>query len=86
MKIRKVGILTMIKDNKNVNNVMLKKLKIALSLTSDDMLEVFNVAGVNLSNSELSAVLRSEEQRNYKECGDRYSKNFLKGLAIKYRR
>lgn len=75
----------MIKDNKTVNNVMLKKLKIALSLTSEDMLAIFKIAGVNLSNSELSAVLRREDQRNYKECGDRYSKNFLKGLAIKYR-
>jgi uncharacterized protein YehS (DUF1456 family) len=76
----------MIKDNKTVNNVMLKKLKIALSLTSEDMLDIFKVVGVNLSNSELSAVLRREDQRNYKECGDRYSKNFLKGLAIKNRK
>ncbi len=76
----------MIKDNKTVNNVLLKKLKIALSLTSEDMLTIFKVAGANLSNSELSAVLRREDQRNYKECGDRYSKNFLKGLAIQYRK
>jgi uncharacterized protein YehS (DUF1456 family) len=75
----------MIKDNKAVNNVLLKKLKIALSLTGEDMLEIFKVAGVNLSNSELSAVLRREGQRNYKECGDRYARNFLKGLAIRYR-
>ncbi|MDD3172316.1 MAG: DUF1456 family protein [Herbinix sp.] len=75
----------LIKDNKAVNNVMLKKLKIALSLTSEDMLDIFNIAGVNLSNSELSAVLRREGQRNYKECGDRYTRHFLKGLAIKYR-
>ncbi len=74
-----------IKDNKAVNNVMLKKLKIALTLTSEDMLEIFKEAGVNLSNGELSAVLRKEGQRNYKECGDRYARNFLKGLAIRYR-
>ena len=75
----------MIKDNKDVNNVLLKKLKIALSLTSEDMLDILKVAGVNLSNSELSSVLRREGQRNYKECGDRYPRNFLKGLAIRYR-
>lgn len=79
-------LLFMIKDNKDVNNVLLKKLKIALTLTSEDMLTIFKLAGVNLSNSELSAVLRSSEQRNYKECLDRYSKNFLKGLAMKYRK
>lgn len=75
----------MIKDNKSVNNILLKKVKIALSLTGEDMLDIFKDAGTNLSNSELSAVLRREGQRNYKECGDRYARNFLKGLAIKYR-
>ncbi len=74
-----------IKDNKTVNNVVLKKLKIALSLTGDDMLLILKGAGSNLSNGELSAVLRREGQRNYKECGDRYVRNFLKGLAIRYR-
>jgi uncharacterized protein YehS (DUF1456 family) len=75
----------MIKDNKAVNNVLLKKLKIALSLTGEDMLAIIKSTGVNLSNSELSAVLRREGQRNYKECGDRYARNFLRGLAIRYR-
>ncbi len=75
----------MIKDNSTVNNVVLKKLKIALALTSEDILDIFNLAGASLSNSELSAVLRREGQRNYKECGDSYIKYFLKGLAIKYR-
>lgn len=76
----------MIKDNKAVNNVLLKKLKIALSLTSEDMLDIFKNAGITLSNSELSAVLRREGQRNYKECKDRYVRSFLRGLAIKYRK
>lgn len=75
----------MINNNKAVNNVFLKKVKIALSLTGEDMLDILNDAGANLSNSELSAVLRREGQRNYKECGDRYVRKFLKGLAIRYR-
>lgn len=75
----------MINNNKAVNNVFLKKVKIALSLTGEDMLNILNDAGANLSNSELSAVLRREGQRNYKECGDRYVRKFLKGLAIRYR-
>ncbi|MDF2543785.1 MAG: hypothetical protein K0S47_3503 [Herbinix sp.] len=76
----------MITNDRSVNNVLLKKLKIALSLTSEDMLEIFKLAGVNLSNGELSAVFRKEGQRNYKECGDRYARNFLKGLALRYRK
>lgn len=75
----------MIKNDQSVNNVLLKKLKIALSLTSDDILEILDETGVHISKSELSAVLRREGQRNYKECGDRYARNFLKGLAYRYR-
>lgn len=74
-----------IKDSKGVNNVLLKKVKIALSLTSEDMLQIFKSVGIELSNGELSAVLRKEGQRNYKECQDRYARNFLKGLTLKYR-
>lgn len=76
----------MIKEDWNVNNVFLKKVKIALSLTGEDMLEIFNNGGITLSNGELSAVLRREGQRNYKVCQDRYVRLFLKGLAVRYRK
>jgi len=36
----------LIKNSENLNNVLLKKLKIALFLTSDDMLDIFKAAGV----------------------------------------
>ncbi len=77
--------VSLVITNKNVNNILLKKIKIALSLTSDDMLGVLGNAGVEISKSELSAVFRKEGHRNYKECGDRYARNFLKGLAIAWR-
>ncbi len=74
-----------IKNNESVNNIILKKLKIALALTSEDMLDILEEAGVVITKGELSAVLRKEGHKNYKECGDRYARNFLKGLALKYR-
>lgn len=74
-----------IKDNGSVNNVLLKKLKIALALTSEDMLDILEEAGVIITKGELSALFRKEGHKNYIECGDRYARNFLKGLAIKYR-
>ena len=64
---------------------MLKKLKIALSLTSEDMIDILKSSEVYVSKGELSAVLRKKDHRNYRECGDKYARNFLKGLAIKYR-
>lgn len=76
--------LTLIRNN-NVNNILLKKLKIALELTSDDMLEVIDSAGLTVSKGELSAIFRKEGHKNYKECGDQLARNFLKGLALKYR-
>lgn len=69
----------------NINNIILKKLKIALSLKSEDMLHIFKLAGLELSPSELSAVFRKEDHKNYRECGDKYIRNFLKGLTIYYR-
>ena len=69
----------------NINNIVLKKLKIALSLTSQEVIDILGLAGVKISKGELSAVLRKEGHKNYKECGDRYLRNFLKGLAIQYR-
>jgi len=71
--------------NENPNNMLLKKLKIALSLTSEDMLEIIAKTGVIVTKGELSAILRKEGHKNYKECGDKYARNFLKGLAIQNR-
>lgn len=72
-------------NSHNANNLLFKKVKIALSLTSDDILDILTEAGIDISKGELSAVLRKEGHRNYKPCGDRYARNFLKGLALRYR-
>jgi uncharacterized protein YehS (DUF1456 family) len=74
-----------LKSTESVNNILLKRVKIALALTSEDMLDILASAGVNITKGELGAVLRKEGHRNYKVCGDRYARNFLKGLALKYR-
>lgn len=74
------------KPDKNLtNNMILKKMQIALGFRSDDMLKIFRLAGLEISNSELSALFRSKDHKNYKECGDKYMRNFLKGLTIYYR-
>lgn len=67
------------------NNMLLKKVKIALSLTSEDMLDLLYEGGVTVSKGELGAILRNPSHKNYKECGDRFARNFLKGLTSKYR-
>lgn len=69
----------------NANNLLLKKMKIALSLTTEEVHEIMEDAGGRLTKSELGAVLRKEGHRNYKACGDRYVRSFLNGLKIRYR-
>jgi uncharacterized protein YehS (DUF1456 family) len=72
-------------SNESMNNILLKKLKIALALTSEDMIDLLESAGVTITKGELSAILRKQGHKNYKECGDKYARNFLKGLTIKHR-
>lgn len=72
--------------NERSNNLLLKKLKIALQLTSEDMLEIFKTAEFTVTKGEISAFLRKEGHKNYKECGDQIARNFLKGLGLKYRK
>lgn len=70
---------------RHMNNILLKKVKIALALISEDMLDILAEAGVYPSKGELGAILRKEGHRNFKPCGDKYARNFLKGLAMCYR-
>jgi len=64
------------------NNLILRKLRIALELTDEAMLAILAKAGVQLSKSELSAMFRAEGHRNYKPCGDQILRNFIRGLTL----
>ena len=65
----------------NLNNILLRKLRIALGFKSYDMIRIFKLGGVEISEGELSALFRREDHKNYKECGDKYVRVFLKGLT-----
>ena len=64
----------------NLTNILLRKLRIALAFKSYDMIRIFKLGGIEISEGELSALFRSEDHKNYKECGDKYIRVFLKGL------
>ena len=67
------------------NNLILRKLRIALELNDAQMLAIFSQAGVALSKPELSALFRGAGQRNYKECGDQLLRNFVRGLTLGFK-
>lgn len=66
------------------NNLILRKLRIALELNEEKMVAVVNAAGVDVSRSELSAMFRAAGHRNYKQCGDQFLRNFIRGLTVAY--
>ncbi len=67
------------------NNIILKKLKIALNLQADDMLEILGLVNSQLSKHELSALFRKSTHKHYRECKDQIMRNFLTGLQWKHR-
>ena len=67
------------------NNIILKKLRIALELKEDALLEILELANAGITKAKLSALFRKEGHKNYKECGNQFLRSFLKGLTIRFR-
>ncbi len=67
------------------NNLVLKKLKIALNLQSDDILQLLDLANFQLSSHELSAFFRKPGHKHYRECKDQILRNFLQGIILRYK-
>jgi len=67
------------------NNDIMKKLRVALQLTNDDIVKICALVDFRVSKSELGAIFRSENHPKYKNCGDQFLRNFLNGLVIHLR-
>ncbi len=67
------------------NNIIFKKLKIALQFKDTDIIDVFDLAGLNVSKHEITAIFRNPSQNQYRKCKDQFLRNFLYGLQIKFR-
>ncbi len=68
------------------NNIVLRKLKIALNLQADDLLAMLELNGFTLSKHELSALFRRPDHKNYRRCLDQLLRNFLDGMEKHYRK
>jgi len=67
------------------NNIILRKLKIALDLKDVDIIEMMELAEFTISKPELSALFRKKGHKHYRVCKDQILRNFLKGMQKKYR-
>ena len=72
-------------ENRLNNNIIMNKLKIALSLQSDEVLALINNSEFNMSSHELSAFFRKKGHRHYRECQNQVLRYFLTGLQDKHR-
>jgi len=67
------------------NNMILKKLKIALDLKSDDILDMLALIDKKISKHELSAFFRNPDHKSYRDFLDQYLRQFLNALQTKYK-
>jgi uncharacterized protein YehS (DUF1456 family) len=67
------------------NNIIVRKLKIALNLQDEDILRILELADFRLSRHELSAFFRKADHKHYRPCKDQVLRNFLYGLQSRYR-
>ncbi len=67
------------------NNIIFRKLKIALNLQADEVLMLIKQADFSMSKHELSAFFRKPDHKHYRKCKDQVLRYFLKGVQLKYR-
>ena len=67
------------------NNIVFRKLKIALNLQAEEILMLIRRADFTMSKHELSAFFRKPGHKHYRLCKDQVLRYFLKGVQLKYR-
>ena len=72
-------------EKRLTNNIILKKLKIALDMKAEDVIETLGRANLRIGKSELSAFFRKPKHKHYRACKDQILRNFIHGIQMQYR-
>jgi len=64
------------------NNDIMKKLRVAMKFTDDDIIKVLDLVNFRITKTEITAIFRADDHPNFKACGDQILRNFLNGLII----
>jgi uncharacterized protein YehS (DUF1456 family) len=67
-------------ENHLNNNKVFQKLRIALDLKAEDILDILKLVDVCLNKNELSALFRKPKNKHYRECKDEILQSFLLGI------
>jgi hypothetical protein len=62
----------------------LTKLKIALNLKAEELIELLETVCFRLNKPELSAFSRKTDHKHYRECKDQVLRNLLQAIDKKY--
>ena len=62
------------------NNLILKKLRIALKLKEAETEIIFGLAEIELTKQQLASLFRKESHKNFKPCSAELLMSFLEGL------
>ena len=67
------------------NNDIFKKLRVALQLRDDQIIEILELVDFRISKGEIGNIFRAEDHADFMLCGDQILRNFLNGLIIHLR-
>jgi hypothetical protein len=67
------------------NNDIFKKLRVALQLRDDQIVDILALVDFRISKGEVGNFFRNEDHPKYVSCGDQILRNFLNGLVIHLR-
>lgn len=67
------------------NNIIFRKIKIALNLKVEEIVDIYTDVGMKVSKHEINAFFRKRGQNQYRKCLDQFLRNFLFGLKRKFR-
>lgn len=64
------------------NNDIFKKLRVALQLRDDQIVDILELVDFRISKGEIGNFFRNVDHPKYMECGDQVLRNFLNGLVL----
>jgi len=73
-------------EKKLTNNQIFRKMRIALNLKDEDIIQILGLVNMKMSAHEINALFRNPSQRQYVQCNDQVLRNFFQGLELRENR
>lgn len=73
-------------EKKLTNNQIFRKMRIALNLKEEDIIQILSLVNMKMSAHEINAFFRNPSQRQYVQCNDQVLRNFFQGLELRENR